>query len=56
MNENITATITLFRKRYYNELNNFGIISANVLTSENELITDKYGRIILKGIMPKPQG
>lgn len=55
MNENITATITLFRKRYYNEFNNFGIISANVLTSENELITDKYGRIILKGLMPEPK-
>lgn len=55
MKDKITAVITLEKVRYYNQLNNFGIICANVIEADEEIQKDKYGKMIVKGIMPEPQ-
>lgn len=55
MKDKITAVITLEKIRYYNQSNNFGIICANVVEADEEIQKDKYGKMIVKGIMPEPQ-
>ena len=42
MKDKITAVITLEKVRYYNQLNNFGIICANVIEADEEIQKDKY--------------
>lgn len=52
--DKIRAKIRIKNVRYYNESNNFGIISAEVLECNDYYVTDKYGNVVVKGTMPYP--
>lgn len=51
----ISAKIRITGIRYYNESNNFGIVSAEVLECEDYYETDRRGNLIVKGTMPHPK-
>lgn len=51
----IKATIRIKGVRYYNESNNFGIITAEVLECDSVYETDRNNLLVVKGIMPYPK-
>lgn len=51
----ISATIRIKSVRYYNEQNNFGIITAEVLECDKTYHTDKNNYLVVKGTMPYPK-
>lgn len=53
MNDRISALIKVKKIRYYNDSNNFGIICADIVETTDEIQKDKYGQMIVKGIMPE---
>ena len=53
MNDRISALIKVKKIRYYNDTNNFGIICAEVVETSDVIQKDKYGQMVVKGIMPE---